>query len=635
MKKKIALLTTGWSCEYIFAVLDGIKKAIASDCVDLYLFMCYGYYDETKAFNHGEYNIFNLPDYKEFDGVILFSNIFNSIEVLEREKAKIIAAKVPVISLEYKLDGIDYIGTDNYSGMHEIVEHLITVHGLRDLAFIGGPDDNSESLERKRAFLDTLSEHNLTPGANRVISNGNWSYDFAYDETMKMINYSEKLPDGIVCVNDEGTLGSITCLHKNGIRVPRDIIVVGFDDTQSAAAFTPSISTVNRNWSELGVKAVEHLNKLMNHEPVEPIEILNSSAVYRQSCGCISETDEAQKNNSLDLFYQQRVTLSFNRHVRHLQEFFIEETEPICLWNHIQDYLVENHEFEGEEFCILLERNSMPDGVNVEEQWKRREGYSEDLLKTVHIKNGIPQKNEIMSSKQILPSGMMDEQNNLYMFVPFHFQDTVLGYFVNKNSTSLIENRFCYDWSKGISNGFALFCQKYMYTLTNKELTALYMKDAMTGLLNRLGYKKLAYELFEQNRKKMQNTVIIFADINYMKGINDQFGHLHGDLAIKTVAEIMQQVFPLDWLGFRYGGDEYLYIGTGANETLVEKYCADASTQLRRRVSRMSLPYHLSISIGYQIITPNDMMTLDEAVKLADETMYRNKEEFHNKKKNL
>ena len=163
MKKKIALLTTGWSYEYIFAVMDGIKKAIQGEEIDLYLFLCYGYYDETPAFNQGEYNIFNLIDYKDFDGVILFSNIFNSLEVLEREKTKIEACHIPAVSLEYEVDGIDYVGTDNYSGMHEMVEHLIVDHGVKDFAYIGGPDDNYESLERQGAFMDALKEHQITP----------------------------------------------------------------------------------------------------------------------------------------------------------------------------------------------------------------------------------------------------------------------------------------------------------------------------------------------------------------------------------------------------------------------------------------------------------------------------------------
>lgn len=65
--------------------------------------------------------------------------------------------------MEYKLDGVDYIGTDNYSGMHEIVEHLVQDHGLRDIAYISGPDDNYESRERGRAFLEVMRENNIEP----------------------------------------------------------------------------------------------------------------------------------------------------------------------------------------------------------------------------------------------------------------------------------------------------------------------------------------------------------------------------------------------------------------------------------------------------------------------------------------
>ena len=91
----------------------------------------------------------------------------------------------------------------------------------------------------------------------------------------------------------------------------------------------------------------------------------------------------------------------------------------------------------------------------------------------------------------------------------------------------------------------------------------------------------------------------------------------------------MQKVFPKEWLGIRYGGDEYLVIGTAESREQVQKYCEEAMTQLKKRVKRMALPYDLSISIGQKIITADQKISLDDAVKLADETMYSNKAEFH------
>ena len=632
MKKKIALLTTGWSYEYIFAVMDGIKKAIQGEEIDLYLFLCYGYYDETPAFNQGEYNIFNLIDYKDFDGVILFSNIFNSLEVLEREKAKIEACHVPAVSLEYEVDGIDYVGTDNYSGMHEMVEHLIVDHGVKDFAYIGGPDDNYESLERQGAFMDALKEHQITPKDGRITLHGNWSYNFAYDVTSEMLKDKENLPEAIVCVNDEGAIAAITCLYKNGLSVPQDIMVVGFDDTESAAVFTPSISTVNRNWNILGENALIHLLKMMQGEPVAHKTVLPSSAVKRESCGCVSGPNQNQKNYCMNKFYLHRVTLAFNGHVRHIEENFIEIEDPKILWEKIRELFAIDHEFEGENFCIAMEKDVIATEIELGDMHKKTEGYSDELQVIVNIQNGKEMPCGTLKTKDLIPEGMHSSENSVFIFNPFHYRDTTLGYFVCKNNFALIDNRFGYDWSKGISNGITKFGENYTYALMNRKLNELYMSDSMTGLLNRLGYKRMGYSMFRYQKALRHNIVIIFVDINSLKAINDNFGHLHGDLAIKTVAEIIQKYFPDEWLKIRYGGDEFLLIGSNTDEEQVSQFCAAADNGLTRRGGRMKLPYELTISSGYKIIESDSGLSLDEAVSQADQIMYERKMKYYKEK---
>lgn len=629
MKKKIALLTTGWSYEYIFSVMNGIEKAIEGEEIDLYLFLCYGYADETPAFNQGEYNIFNLIDYKRFDGVILFGNILNSLEVLEREKGKIQKAGIPAVSLEYEVDGLDYVGTDNYSGMHEMTEHLIQEHHVQNFAYISGPDDNYESLERKKAFFDVLKENNVSIREEQVFLHGNWSYEFAYDAVVNLIKNCESLPEAIVCVNDEGAIAAVTALHKAGIRVPEDILVTGFDDTESASLFTPSITTVNRNWDCLGQEAILHILRKIRKEEVEHQQILLSRTVKRGSCGCVHHSEEDQKNYCMNRFYQQKQTLSFNRHIRHIEEIFIEAEEPRVLWKSIREYLLQHHELEGSEFCFMMENRLIPRNVEFIEPYNRKKGYSGEMYVVFHVKDNEEMPCQMMKTRQLIPESMQDEKNNVFTFVPFHFQDTVLGYYVSKNSRGLIENRFCYDWSKGISNGMAKFCQKYTFALMNKKLNELYIRDSMTGLLNRFGYKIMAQSLFEENQKTGKNTVIIFSDINSMKGINDKYGHLHGDLAIKTVAEIIQKNFPEDWLKIRYGGDEYMVIGSEQADRKIEEICEKVTTELARRVHRMALPYVLTISIGYKIVSADSKMSLEDAVNAADEIMYDKKTEYY------
>lgn len=629
MKKKIAMLSTGWSYEYIFAVLEGMKREIEGKGVDVYFFMCYGYVDETVEFNDGEYNIFNLLDYNDFDGAILFSNIFNSLDVLEREKKRILEAGIPAISLEYSVDGLTYVGTDNYSGMHELVEHLVVEHGKRNLAYIGGPDDNVESTERMRAFLDVLKEHKISITKDRMIRHGNWSYEFGFDKALELTSDRNNMPDAIVCVNDEGAIGVITALSRSGIDVPGDISVTGFDDTLSASLLTPSVSTVNRDWDNLGSNVFRQLMKMIDHEPIEDNLVLPSKAVLRNSCGCKLTSEESQKNYCMERFYQQKFTLAFNRHIRHIEEIFIECDDLSILWRKLRECLQDNHDMEGSNFCFVMERDIIPRDYASINNKKRIDGYSDEMMAVINIKDGKEYPCHKIKKKDLIPDSMRTEGSDFFMFLPLHFQNRVLGYFVTKEADRLIENRFGYDWSKSLSNGLEKFNQKYIAALMNQKLNELYMMDSMTGLLNRLGYKTLAMPMFEENREKKKNTVIVFADINSMKEINDNFGHLHGDLAIKTVAEVLQSYFPESWLKIRYGGDEYVVIGSDMSEGHLKQQCLSMVKALKKRVDRMALPYSVTISFGVKLVTPDDKITLNEAINEADEIMYQAKKSYY------
>lgn len=121
MKRKIAVFGNGWSNEYLRTVMSGIRKCAIENNVDIFLFMNYsasGGLDENLEV--GESNIFALPDFGEFDGVILLSNTFHLQREFDYLQEQITSHKIPAISLEYELSGMDYLGTDNYSGMYEL-----------------------------------------------------------------------------------------------------------------------------------------------------------------------------------------------------------------------------------------------------------------------------------------------------------------------------------------------------------------------------------------------------------------------------------------------------------------------------------------------------------------------------------
>ena len=114
-----------------------------------------------------------------------------------------------------------------------------------------------------------------------------------------------------------------------------------------------------------------------------------------------------------------------------------------------------------------------------------------------------------------------------------------------------------------------------------------------------------------------------------MKHINDNFGHLQGDLAIRTIANAILQQAPESWIAIRYGGDEYLIIGECDDENEVKELVAHMEEGIKKQVRRMSLPFELSASCGYIMTDPTSSLTLAEYIKQADDVMYEHKKQSY------
>ena len=155
MKKKIAVFANGWNNLAIVQALKGIRSVTDELNIDIFLFLSFATFGRTKLRNKGEDAIFDLPDYSDFDGAIVFSNMLNSLETPNHIAQKIVESKIPGISVGIPLDGLSLVGIDNYKGMYEMVNHLVKEHQLPEasrksrLTALIGAGDYKETL----AFL--------------------------------------------------------------------------------------------------------------------------------------------------------------------------------------------------------------------------------------------------------------------------------------------------------------------------------------------------------------------------------------------------------------------------------------------------------------------------------------------------
>jgi diguanylate cyclase (GGDEF)-like protein len=155
------------------------------------------------------------------------------------------------------------------------------------------------------------------------------------------------------------------------------------------------------------------------------------------------------------------------------------------------------------------------------------------------------------------------------------------------------------------------------------------MTDALTGMYNRTGCQKVLYDFIDSQKKAGQTSILVFTDIDRMKTINDFYGHLNGDLAIKATAEAFMTYSPKDWHFGRYGGDEFIAVGSCPESDSIDTLIRQISESMSNEFKSLNLSFMLHASIGYAVITPDDTGTIDDYIDRADKYMYAEKEKYH------
>jgi diguanylate cyclase (GGDEF)-like protein/PAS domain S-box-containing protein len=156
-------------------------------------------------------------------------------------------------------------------------------------------------------------------------------------------------------------------------------------------------------------------------------------------------------------------------------------------------------------------------------------------------------------------------------------------------------------------------------------LQSLSLVDELTGLYNRRGFLAVTEQYLESFQRSDKGLVVLYADLDGLKEINDSLGHLEGDRALVRAAEVLKEAFRSSDIIARLGGDEFVLLASvGADES------ADSLTErLQQRIdlanAQRNRPYDLSISIGVAHYDPDEACTIEELMGRADRVMYEEK----------
>lgn len=629
MKKKVAVFANGWSNEYLELVFEGIRKKAVDANVDLYAFVNFTSGAEGATDNIGESVIFELPDITMFDGVILVANTLNLASERNYLREQILKYNIPAVSLEYPLDGIPFLYTDTYSGMYALTTHLVQAHNVRNVMYISAPADNSENQERLKAVRDALAEVGASVPEENILY-GNWSYFDTYNVMGYYLDSGKPLPDAFVCANDEMAIAVCAILNEKGIKVPEQVLVTGCDCTKRSQELYPILSTVVREWDQLGNDSLDCLLKQMEGISVPDHVEYQSVPVLGESCGCkVNDLRKETRRRAIICNQKVQRESDINEwHLRHLDDMLAKITNASSLKDHLGWNLAYNHSFEGSNFLICLVDSFFEDLDNT--QKNNSMGYTDLMEVFVHLKNGEAIPGTKFPTKNLIPDIDLDEtHSHMYLFLPLHTEERTVGYAIFIDDPKNLYKQTLYTWGKHISQDLERVHQNIRLEELNKKLTLASMTDALTGLNNRTGYDALAFPLLKRCQQENKLSCMVFADINRMKLINDKYGHLQGDIAIRTVAEAIKMTMPADWIAVRFGGDEFIMVGECQSESEAETLKNHLASNLDSLKQKQDLCFPLSASFGAVVIHPGESYNLEEYLRKADEAMYVMKQKVH------
>ena len=460
--------------------------------------------------------------------------------------------------------------------MRLMMEHVFHIHGCRKFWFIMGPKDNYENGQRMQAVIDYLKEQNV-PCEEDMFYCESFEIRSGYRGFLKLYGVHRELPEAVICANDE--------------------IAVGVCKAAEACCYT---ETEGVFWDSCGCRTAGRAD-LTDYVRKE---ILKEAAQ--------SDFEEEIKMLEYELLYCKTLHQIYEKILTGIPSLQYED-----MYLMMDEKMDDFHEATGD--CLEdIARLSGNGSFHVN-------GYPDRMQKVFIDPADGKIRIETKNRKGLFSAFESNEGGREYLFLPFHFSQYTVGYIVIINSVCLMEKRYLDKMLSTIMTSMENFYRNKRLECINRGLEEISMRDAMTGLYNRLGYQNQACRIFWENKEKNRNLTILFIDMDRLKYMNDTYGHECGDLAIKITAGAILRYRPDDALAVRMGGDEFLVVLPYMERKNVVELVDRIRSEISRQAKLLELPCELSISAGGINTDMESGKALDDYVREADEIMYREK----------
>lgn len=267
---------------YQSLLLSGLSDFAKANNINVICFVT-GRFNSPYQWDRCRNILFRFIDKNKIDGLIVptnaigvYSDQHSIIKLLESY------GDIPLVTVGERFDRYPSVTVDNYTGMRQVVDHLIEVHGCRRIAFIKGPPCN-ESYIRFRAYCDSLREHEIDLDPS-LIYNGDFRFESG-SEAVRTFRRENVRFDALVSSNDNMAMGALIEFNKHNKNPVFTLPITGFDDIENGRVY--GLTTVRQNFYEEARRAAEILLNILEGRETPYHVKIPSGMILRSSCGCM------------------------------------------------------------------------------------------------------------------------------------------------------------------------------------------------------------------------------------------------------------------------------------------------------------------------------------------------------------
>ncbi len=624
MFKRIGVIICEAPATYQTELLKGIQNKAHNLGYDVLVFTTFVKNCFHQNYEFGEKNIFNLINFEKLDGIIVAGDTLQMRDLKEKLFPKLQnECKCPVVFVDYNNTlGFENITTSDSESFEEIIDHLIDIHGCKNILFFSGPYEVSSSQSRYEGYKHSLEKHDMEINPDFVSFEGDFWIESGKAIARDIVNGKRPRPDAIAFCGDNMAAAAQKEFQALGWKIPEDILITGFDATDVCLRCIPPITSYSSPVHATGVNAVIALDSKINNTEKKPFISSRGRLELGGSCGCQEDFKYTKR-----IYYRSETNQNYEDFLySSMMEDLAEAEDFSHLLAKINFFLYLIPDWQ--EFHLCLCDNWLNFGMHSDEAEYLTEGYSDKMVQFIKSKVNSGRVVQETFDKSLMLPAIYEERDypTTYYFLPLHMNKRCLGYTVLSFGSKVKVFDINYmNWTKHV-------CNALEYFRIQAKVSNLALIDMLTGALTRGGIKRNISMLLNHIHDKDARFLVMVADLDNLKTINDTLGHQSGDTAIHSLARVLLTLTDDFELCARTGGDEFVLLGCDTYpDDIVQKKTEQALAKIDAMNRSGNLNFTLSASIGGVLKAIDSAQDIDDLYHEADRLMYEMKKKHHEK----